>query len=383
VVIIDDHEMMLESLARIIGGEADFEVVGKASTVAEGLFQVERHLPDVVVTDYRLPDGDGADAARLITDKWPSTAVVMLTGSGEDSAVHAAAGAGCVGYVTKTAPAAELLRVMRSVCRGQVELPVDELSRLPKTGELVVHYQPIVDLASGAIEGFEALVRWAHPQRGLLPPAQFIGLAERTLAVVDIDDHVRDVACREAVRWNSARPGGRACFVSVNLSACELRADLPGKVARSLDESGLAPSLLVLEVTETALVARSSMNVALFAELKEMGLRLALDDFGTGYSSLGSLHHFPIDIIKLDKSFTDELPSGARGLRLVESLSHLATALGATTDAEGVEDQAQAECLRAVGVQLAQGYLFSRPVDAGAAATALALGPRPHPPGRG
>jgi EAL domain-containing protein (putative c-di-GMP-specific phosphodiesterase class I) len=364
-VIVDDHEMFLQSLVRMVDRERDFSVVAAAGTVVAGLAAIGTLHPDVVIMDYHLPDGDGAAAARRVRYEWPGTLVVMLTGSASDAAVFAAAEAGCAGYVRKTEAPAELVRVLRSVCSGGLELPVIELARLPRLDQLVVFYQPIVDLTGGGIEGFEALVRWSHPERGILPPAEFLDLAEQTPLIIDIDDYVRGDACRQAVQWG-ARPGnGEAFFISVNLSGRQLaHHDLPARISRSLDDSGLDPTRLVVEITETVLVEDTDDNLDVLRKLKNLGVRIALDDFGTGYSSLGHLRRFPIDVIKLDKSFTDELPDGERALHLVDTVLRLATDLGAIAEAEGVENEAQLVCLRSMGWPLGQGYYFSRPVNA-------------------
>jgi EAL domain-containing protein (putative c-di-GMP-specific phosphodiesterase class I) len=220
--------------------------------------------------------------------------------------------------------------------------------------------------------GFEALVRWAHPERGIVAPSEFVPLAEHGPLIVQIDDHVRDEACSTVGRWNAGTERGGRYFVSVNLSGRDITPALPSRVSRSLEGSGLEPTDLVVEITETIVVADTKDNVAVLNELKSMGLRIALDDFGTGYSSLGYLRHFPIDVIKLDKSFTDELPDGERGLRLVQAVGRLAADLGALAEAEGVETKAQVDCLGSNGWNLAQGHYFSAAVDATAIPAMLA-----------
>lgn len=385
VIIVDDHEMLRDSLVRVIDGEPDFAVVAAEGTVAAGLAAIGALRPDLVIMDYELPDGDGASAATRVRDECPGTLVVMLTGAGLGAPVFAAVEAGCAGYVSKTEAPAELVRVIRSVCRGGVELPAAELGRLPRLDELVVYYQPIVDLTRGGIEGFEALVRWSHPERGILPPAEFLDVAEQTPMIIHIDDYVRGDACRQTVQWNSHPGNSQGFFISVNLSARQLaHHDLLARISKSLDETGLDPARLILEITETVLLRDTDDNLDALHKLKDLGLRIALDDFGTGYSSLGNLRRFPIDVIKLDKSFTDELPNGERGLRLVEAVLGLATNIGALAEAEGVENEDQVTCLRSMGWPLGQGYYFSRPADAtgvttmlwpGSSTTSMSTGP--------
>jgi EAL domain-containing protein (putative c-di-GMP-specific phosphodiesterase class I) len=373
VVVVDDHEMLLDSLVRAIDREPDITVVAAATTMTDGLRAVRELEPQVVVMDYLLPDGDGATAALRIREGWPQVRVIMLTGADMDAAVFEAARAGCAGYLEKTAAPAELVRMVRSVHAGTHEFPAGQLGRLPRIDELVVYYQPIVDLTTAAIKGFEALVRWSHPTRGLVPPAEFIGLAEQTTLIADIGARVRKEASGQAAEWNRRFTSDPARFMSVNLSGRELALpDLASRIGLELQDTGLDPANLVIEVTETFLVGEAEDNTRRLGELKELGLRIALDDFGTGYSSLGYLRRFPIDVIKLDKSFTDELPHGDRGLRLLDAVGRLAADMSAVAEAEGIESAEQVDCLCSLGWELGQGYYFSPPVDADAITAMLA-----------
>jgi EAL domain-containing protein (putative c-di-GMP-specific phosphodiesterase class I) len=365
MVVVDDHAMLLGSLVRVLDQEPDMTVAASATTVAEALAVVAEHIPDIVVIDYELPDGDGATAARQITEQWPSVRVIMLTGAHEEGVVFEAAQGGCSGFLAKTSAPVELVRMVRSVHSGATELPAEELNRLPRLDDLVVYYQPVVNLATAEIVGFEALVRWAHPTRGLVAPEEFIGLAERTSFIIDIDEHVRNEACRQAAVWNREFVTAPTRFMSINLSGRELRlTDLAARIERTLADTGVDPSTLMVEVTETFLVGDAQESAGRLLQLKELGLRIALDDFGTAYSSLKYLRRFPIDVIKLDKSFTDELPNGARGMKLLEAVGRLATQMDAIAEAEGIETEEQAVCLRSLGWELGQGYYYSRPLDA-------------------
>jgi EAL domain-containing protein (putative c-di-GMP-specific phosphodiesterase class I) len=369
VALVDDHQMVLDILIRAIDQEPDMEVVATARTVAKGLEVIEARAPDVVVFDYHLPDGDGASAAVKLRESRPDVKVILLTGSDLEGAVFEAARAGCAGYLEKTKPASDLVEMIRSVDAGGMDLPAERLGDLPTVDELAVHYQPIVRLASNDIVGFEALVRWQHPSRGLLPPGAFLELAEKTSLIIDIGETVRREACLQAVDWNrstragSAQGRSRPISVSANLSGRELDLpDLAGRVDRVLVETGLEPERLVIEVTETFFVSEVPEHTRRLQELKELGVQIALDDFGTGYSSLAYLRRFPIDIIKLDRSFTAELPDHPRSLRLVNTVARLAEDLDALTEAEGIETEEQAACLQSLGWELGQGYHFSRPV---------------------
>lgn len=372
VVVIDDHEMLLDAVVRNLDRHDDITVMDKATTIADGLAAVARRQPTVVVIDYQLPDGTGASAAERILEQSPATRVIMLTGSSDDAAIFEAARYGCSGYVEKSSPPEELVRVVRSVSAGAVELPARLLERLPPLDELIVHYQPIVELATARIVGFEALARWAHPTRGLVYPADFIGLAEQTMLITDIDEHIRRQACRQAADWNQRFPSTPTRFMSVNVSGRELHLpDLAQRIQQDLTQANLNPYDLMIEVTETFLVSDDADVTRPLMELKELGARIALDDFGTAFSSLAYLRRFPIDVIKLDKSFTDDLPHGERGLRLLDAVGHLATEMGAVAEAEGIETEDQSACLQSLGWRLGQGYYFSPPVGRAAIETAL------------
>src|SRR5689334_8985228 len=174
-------------------------------------------------------------------------------------------------------------------------------------GQLVVHYQPLLDLGTQTIESFEALVRWEHPTRGLLPPDEFIPIAEELGLIVDIGRHVLRTACRETVRWR-AQPGGEDLCIGVNVSSHQLYDDaFVADVERALGDAGLPATSLILEITESTLLSDTSLVQHRIGALKDLGIRIALDDFGTGYSSLAYLRMFPIDFLKIDRSFVEEL----------------------------------------------------------------------------
>jgi len=234
-----------------------------------------------------------------------------------------------------------------------------DLHRALAAHQLEVHYQPTVALGDGTIIGAEALVRWRHPERGLVPPAQFVGLAESTGMIVTLGRQVLDEACR----WAASQPDDLGVRVAVNLSARQLQEGaLVDDVVSCLRRSGLAPERLTLEITETALMRDPTTAGQRLHALKNLGITLALDDFGTGYSSLSYLHRFPVDVVKIDKSFVDDIHTNERSRRLVRTVIDLARSLGISSHAEGVETQAQASFLRDAGCDLAQGYLFGRPV---------------------
>ncbi|WP_235935493.1 bifunctional diguanylate cyclase/phosphodiesterase [Devosia aurantiaca] len=223
--------------------------------------------------------------------------------------------------------------------------------------QLVLHYQPLVQLHSGEVVGVEALVRWNHPERGLVPPNHFIPLAEDTGLILSIGEWVLRTACQQAAQW----PG---LVVAVNLSPVQFKSrDLVETVSQILRETGLPPGRLELEITESVLLHDSAAALAVLERLKAAGVRIAMDDFGTGYSSLGYLNSFPFDKIKIDQSFIRDLDA-EKSNAIVRSVVSLGQSLKMITTAEGVETVGQAEFLRQVGCEQVQGYLYSRPLPA-------------------
>ncbi len=244
-------------------------------------------------------------------------------------------------------------------------------------GELRVVYQPVIDLADGGIIGAEALVRWDHPQRGLLLPMEFIPLAEETGLIVPVGRWVLAEACRQAAEWqaNGVVPGERF-EISVNVSARQVSADFARDVIAALESSGLDPTHLALEITETFLMQDAQAAYAVLAELRRRGVRISVDDFGTGYSSLAYLKRFPLDLVKVDRSFVRDIGPDAEDSAVVAAVASLARSIGLQVIAEGVETADQLERLRALGCQAAQGFLFSKPLAPAAFEALLASNPR-------
>jgi EAL domain-containing protein (putative c-di-GMP-specific phosphodiesterase class I) len=235
----------------------------------------------------------------------------------------------------------------------------DDLRRAVEQGELAVHYQPIVALATGNAEAAEALVRWEHPERGRIMPAEFIPLAEETGMIVSIGRFVLREACRQARIWQEEKSVMRA--VHVNLSALELRqSDLIETVRAAIDEAGIDPADLVLEITESQLLEDAENSVAALHALRELGVRLALDDFGTGYSSLSYLHSLPLDILKIAKPFVDRVAEASQD-SFVRMMIDLAKALELEVIAEGIETAEQVEALRILQSSFGQGFYLARP----------------------
>ena len=240
-------------------------------------------------------------------------------------------------------------------------------------GGLELHYQPLTRASDGAITGFEALLRWPHPERGDIPPAEFIPVAEEIGLIGPLTEWVLGMACREAASW----PIGVG--VAVNLSAASFRKRNPAiAVARALGDSGLDPARLEIEITESVLLNDSAANIAILHEIRDLGVRIVMDDFGTGYSSLSYLRSFPFDKIKIDRSFIREIGESPQCAAIVRAVMTLSESLGVTTTAEGVETVEQYERLRAEGCHELQGFLFGRPAPAAQARLMLAGQPAPR-----
>ncbi|WP_432383026.1 putative bifunctional diguanylate cyclase/phosphodiesterase [Duganella sp. P38] len=236
-------------------------------------------------------------------------------------------------------------------------------------GELLLHYQPKYSIPDGKIIGAEALVRWRHPQRGLVPPSEFIPLAEATGLVVQVGEWVLETACAQAQAWKHA--GLPAIRLAVNVSAREFTAALPGRVSETLKRYGLEPSWLELEITESTLMHNIDRVIGIMDRITAMGVTLSLDDFGTGYSSLSYLKRFPIDTLKIDRSFTIGIPEDTNDCAIANTIISIAQQLKHKVIAEGVETLEQLTFLKNSGCDEVQGYLFSKPLEAEAFERAL------------
>jgi len=231
--------------------------------------------------------------------------------------------------------------------------------------QLVLHYQPKVDIRSGAIVGAEALIRWRHPVKGMVSPADFIPLAEETGLIVPIGQWALEVACKQVEAWHLAGYGDMTVAVNISVRQFE-QANLCDVVMQALAAAGLAPRFLELEVTETAVMSRPEKATGILEQLRQLGVRISLDDFGTGYSSLNYLKHFPIHSLKIDQTFVRDITTDADDAAIAKLVIALGHEMGHTVIAEGVETEAQLKFLREHHCDEMQGYLFSRPVAADA-----------------
>jgi EAL domain-containing protein (putative c-di-GMP-specific phosphodiesterase class I) len=248
-----------------------------------------------------------------------------------------------------------------ALTRLQVET---DLRRALEREEFVLHYQPIISLKTGKVTGVEALLRWQHPERGLVRPTEFVAAAEETGLILPLGEWVLKNACQQVQELRNLAPGNANLTLSVNLSTKQFsQADLVDQVAGALRDSGLSAASLGLEITEGVIIEKTMLATQTIADLKKLGVEIHMDDFGTGYSSLSYLHKLPVDVIKIDRAFVSHMDTEDRPLQVVRTILTLVQNLGLTTIAEGVTNPEQLQLLRKLGCNAAQGFLFSPPVD--------------------
>jgi diguanylate cyclase (GGDEF)-like protein len=359
-----------DTVARLSGDEFAILLMGPGSS-----HQAER-VAHRVIDSLRTPTRIGEHLVRTgfsiglaTSSTCAASGIDMLRAA--DMAMYVAKSGG-KGRLEVFQPSHHTAHVERDAVRGELAGALD--------GEqLELHYQPIVDICSQQIVGFEALLRWRHPERGLVSPLEFIPLAEETGLIVPIGRWVLQEATRQAAEWQNRSPLGRL-RMSVNVSVRQFQhPDLVGDVAEALQRSGLDATLLTLEITESLFAQDIEETTRKIGLLKGQGIRLALDDFGTGYSSLSYLRRFPIDTLKIDKSFIDGVTTSAEGHAVVAAITQLGKTLHLEVVAEGLETAEQVETLRALGCPLGQGYHFSRPLVPGDAVKLLLTGKKPAP----
>jgi diguanylate cyclase (GGDEF)-like protein/PAS domain S-box-containing protein len=274
--------------------------------------------------------------------------------SAADIAMYRAKDLGRNGYQLSS-PAMNARSLARLTLERDLRLAIER-------GELSLVYQPQADVTSGKTVGVEALLRWSHPQRGVVLPGEFIAIAEETRLILPMGEWVLRTACEQARRWQAA--GGPRLRVAVNLSALQFRErNLASTVEATLSESGIDPDFLELEITESAAMLDAELTIGVLSELREMGVRISIDDFGTGHASLAYLKQFPIDTLKIDRSFVADMEGSREGLAIITAITGLAHGLGLGVIAEGVESDSQLRLLAACGCDEYQGFLLSKPLE--------------------
>ncbi|MHB8437960.1 MAG: putative bifunctional diguanylate cyclase/phosphodiesterase [Acidimicrobiales bacterium] len=391
VLDLDGFRAINDGLGHDAGDDALVEVATRLEAAAHAADIVARLGGDEFLVLFHGPDaaGDASDFADAALAALADPIVV------EDNEVFIGSSIGIAVAAPGHAEAAALLSnadaaMYHAKRRGgrrvevfgeQLRMRVVErlttehaLHRAVERQELRLYYQPVVSLADGEAVATEALVRWHHPQHGMLGPERFIPVAEETGLVIPIGAWVLRQACHQLQGWRSLRAKGPFGAVEVNLAAAQVDSpDIVGEVERALADSGLPPEHLTLEITESALMHDPAAALRVLSDLRQLGVSLAVDDFGTGYSSLAYLQRFPLDILKIDRSFVAELGLDPGAEQIVAAVVGLAHALGIKVVAEGVESERQADELRRLKCDFAQGFLYGRPAPAAAHTPAYGL----------
>ena len=371
VLVVDDHADIRDLFRQVLSTDPDIRVVGTADSGRVGVETAIVRKPDIVVMDYVLPDMNGATAISQIKAKLPDTHIITVSGLSAPGAYQAAASAGSSAWLRKTSAARELKSVIHRVVEGESTVVADDL--VPSVGELIVYYQSIHDLNTGAVVGWESLLRWGHPSGAVLSPEEFLGRAESAGRVSDFGRRVSEVAARQLSDWQVRHPSDPARWISVNLSAPDLRRpDLREWVGASIERARIHPSAFVLEVKEAALVDDPSEIARRLEQLKALGVKLAIDDFGGTFTSLRNVRPFPFDIVKVDRTSIAELPQSLDHMRRMEHLRQEAAEANLIAVAQGIERSEQAEALRGAGWELGQGFFLSKPQPAEVCEAALA-----------
>ena len=391
---VDDFKTINDSLGHRAGDSLLKGVATRISSVIRPTDTAARLGGDefAVLVDGMDTDDEGREIAERILDALRQSFLV------DDRELSVTASIG-IAFSDGSVPADELARSADVAMYAAKETGKNSarafeprmhdrvLTRLELRGELqralIEHqfeldYQPIVSLQTGGIVGVEALVRWQHPARGRLAPEEFVALAEETGLIVSLGKWILERACQQAREWTQALERPRSLYVSVNVSIRQLREpDFSQVVAAALARTALEQQSLVLEITEGLLADDPGAIIRQLQTLKQLGLRIAIDDFGTGYSALSQLQHLPIDILKIDKSFIDQLHVDGQKASLVKGIINLGDSLKLDVIAEGIEQREQADCLRAMQSSLGQGFLFSRPLHPDAILDLLQRSPGP------
>lgn len=351
-----------DTLARLGGDE--FTVLLDAINGHDDALRVAERIQEVLSQPFKLAGHEMTMSASIgiaFSDAGENMAEDLLRDA--DTAMYQAKALGKAQYqiFDKDMHAhAVRLQQLESELRGAIERE-----------ELRVHYQPTVSLESGRISGFEALVRWQHPERGLIPPIDFLPNAEDTGMIIEIDRWVLRQACQQMREWQDRLPSTRGIKINVNLSCKQfMQPDLVEHVKQTLSETGLAPQSLRLEITETVVMEDGDRAMKILEELRVLGVEVSLDDFGTGYSSLSYIHRFPVTTLKIDRSFIERIGGHENG-EIVRTVVAMARNLGMEVVAEGVETVEQLIQLKAISCDQAQGFYFSKPVTSEAAAVLL------------
>jgi EAL domain-containing protein (putative c-di-GMP-specific phosphodiesterase class I)/FixJ family two-component response regulator len=387
ILVIEDEQVIRENILKLLKAEG-FDVTGAANGL-QGLSSAMSNVPDVILCDVMMPklDGYGVLAALRSNPISATVPFVFLTGRADRSQMRQGMELGADDYLTKPFTKAELVGAVvsrlkkqqavaeqyNSVRADNSKFTKNTCNRLEwlKTNlwgalereEFQVYYQPQVNLKTGQITGAEALLRWQHPEKGQISPAEFIPIAEETGFIVPLGEWVLKTACRQLKAWHDAGLSGLR--VAVNLSPRQFsQQNLSSRVAGILAEIGLPPSCLELELTESMMVDDAKSTCATLKSLKDLGVFISIDDFGTGYSSLSYLTQYPFDTLKIDRCFVSNIAEGCRNAAIVKAIINMAHSLSLEVIAEGVETEAEKDFISGYECDTMQGYWFSPPVPA-------------------
>ena len=356
-----------DTVARLSGDE--FAILLESITESSDAGRVAERIEEALSFPINLGGAEVTSSASMgiVTSSMSHDQPEQILRSA-DMAMYRAKAAGRARY--------ELFdRAMHSDALARLQLETD-LRRAVELAEFRLHYQPVVSLRTGRVTGFEALVRWEHPERGLVQPIDFIPVAEETGLIVPMGRWVLHEACRQAHEWQALYPREVPLSISVNLSARQFsQPGLVDQVTQALELTGIVPSSLKLEITEASIIDKGRYGLGILTQLREIGVQIYLDDFGTGYSSLSYLHGLPIDAIKIDRVFISSMETNDDNLRLVKTILALAEIVGVRAEAEGISTAEQLRELRSLNCEQGQGYLFSAPITRDAVEQVLRADP--------
>ena len=389
ILVIEDDYVIRENILKILKAEG-FDVMG-AENGMQGLSLAMSNLPDVILCDVLMPELNGYGVLMALRAN-PATATVpfvFLTGKADRAEIRQGMELGADDYLTKPFTKAELVGAIAIRLKKQeafaelyntlqiqsnefiIQQNADEKLAQLKTSlysalkreEFLVYYQPQISMNTGKILGAEALVRWKHHEKGLIPPTEFIPVAEKTGFIIPLGEWILQTACKQIQAWKN--DGFSGLRVAVNLSPRQFhQPDLSSRVAQILEKIGLEPSSLELELTESLMVEDVSSAIATLTQLKNLGISLAIDDFGTGYSSLSYLTQYPFDALKIDRSFVRNITDDCKNAAIVKAIIEMAHSLRLEVIAEGVETETEKDFLWRSECDVMQGYFFSPPLSA-------------------
>jgi EAL domain-containing protein (putative c-di-GMP-specific phosphodiesterase class I)/CheY-like chemotaxis protein len=377
ILAIDDEPALLDIIQKV-ARSSNFTAMVTTDPAAFRTALVEQP-PSVVLLDLQMPDCDGIELLHALADAHCRAKVILMSGFdarvlGLARGIGQGLGLDMGDPLPKPLRIADLRQILAKVRSKSFDVDAAGLREAIDSDRLELFYQPLVTLSTGEIIGFEGLVRWQHPEFGIIPPDRFIPLAERENLINPLTDRVLELAAAQIAVWKQL---GIGVFVSVNISAANIVADLPDQLARLCVRHGIPPRLLRLELTETAAMGNHTLMLEILTRIRLKGFQLAIDDFGTGYSSLVQLHRLPFSELKIDQSFVREMAVSEEANLIVGTIVNLGHSLHLDLIAEGIETEDLMDRLIEMGCETGQGYFFSRPMPAGDVPGWLAARP-PH-----